>query len=116
MNIQWTRLALALTIGFTGCSMFHRRAAKGSPQAQENLLQKGEQDIARAEAKYKEIVLKHGESSIEAVQAKTDWNEAKNKYAANQTHVQQLQRMDAEGRPAVDPSLPTSGNMYPQQQ
>jgi hypothetical protein len=95
--------------------MFQKSPEKGSPEASRKLLQSGEKEIAAAETNYKATVLKHGESSNEAVKAKTEWNEAKNKYSANQTHVQQLQAIDAAPAPAVNPMSPTSGNMYPQQ-
>ena len=116
MKFKLAGMIAVAAISLSACSMFQRSPAKGSPEARTQLLRKGEIEVAKAETHYRDVVLKHGESSSEAVQAKTDWNDAKNKYAANQTHVGELQRMDSEARPAVDPSAPTSGNMYPSQQ
>ncbi len=115
MEFKLTGIVVAAAVGLSACSMFQKNAPKGSPEASTELLREGEKKIAEAEAHYRDVVLRHGESSNEAVKAKTQWNNAKNKYSANQTHVEQLQRMDSEQRPAVDPSKPTSGNMYPSQ-
>jgi hypothetical protein len=116
MTIKWIGLSVVAAVFMSGCSMFGKNHVKGSPEARTEVLRDGEKEISDAETRYRGIVLKHGESSKEAVDAKTEWNAAKNKYAANQTHVEQLQRMDAAPREAVDPKAPTSGNMYPSQQ
>jgi hypothetical protein len=98
-------LAVLLTFGTFGCAT---SARKGSAQAGQNLLIEDQKKIEEANAAYKDAILQHGESSDEAVKAKTALDNAKNNYMADQTHVQQLQRMEAQPNP-VDSSTHPAG-------
>jgi hypothetical protein len=91
MNITSGLLVLAM-VGLSGCASWGRHS---SADASQKLLLNDQRDIEKREARYKDAVLKHGESSDEAVEAKTEWDNAKNKLAADQIHVQQLQNIEA---------------------
>lgn len=112
MTLKWVGLA-GVVVCLSACTMFQKSPVKGSPEARTEVLSNDEMEITKAQTRYQDAVLKHGEGSDQAVKAKNEWDKKKAQYAADQVHVQQLQRMDSEPRPAVDPSAPTSGNMYP---
>ena len=91
----FTAIAIfTLAAGTTGCAMFHHSPAKGSDKAGQELLTEDQAAIQNADANYRDTVMKHGQNSAEGVRANGILENAKNKYAADQQHVQQLQQLN----------------------
>ena len=95
--------ALVVLMGLSGCSTSKPSTVTSAEQGQK-LLAEDQRAIEKAEAEWKEAVLKHGASSDEAVKAQTALDQAKNKLAADQTHVQQLQQIEARESQSTTPT------------
>jgi hypothetical protein len=93
-----TIIASLALFGLIGCSTTtaSRNGEKGSAQAAQRLLTDDQNALAAADAEYKDSILKHGEGSDQAVKAKTAFDNARNKYIADQQHVAQWRRVQAE--------------------
>ncbi len=92
MKLKYLGVIFAISgLGISGCATSPK---KGSPEAGQQLLKDDQAAVNKADANYKDNVLKHGEPSREAVKAKAELDNAKNKLAADEVHVQQLQTID----------------------
>ena len=71
-----TGMLLFAMVGLSACAMTNKTSGERSAQASQKLILDDQRDIEKADAHYKDIVLKHGESSDEAVKAKTQLDNA----------------------------------------
>jgi hypothetical protein len=103
MKNAMTAVLMFAMVGLSACATT-RTSSQQSETASQKLILEDQQAIEKADRKYKDTVLKNGESSNEAVKAKTNLDNAKNKLAADEMHVQQLQKIHASEAAASDGS------------
>jgi hypothetical protein len=95
MNRTSMILSLAGLLSVAGCSSMGGSANKGTASAAQQMLAQDQNALAQADAEYKDAILKHGEGSKQAISAKTHRETARNKYVADQQHVEQWRRVQA---------------------
>src|SRR3954464_11423005 len=106
MNRKHVILTLTALV-FAGCSSMGHN--KGTARAAQQLLTDDQNLLAQADANYKDAILKHGEGSDQATQAKTRPDNARTKNVAAQQHVEQWRRIqNAEPNPVESATQPSA--------